>query len=278
MQFVNITHKSVYTKFTGNLGPGAVSSRKNAICQQFEKSIEAVVDACGDKLGIRLSPREAELLNLLMNLDERGGGFDPATIPEEIRNDPTGAKRAEEAARAAQQKQIDDAKAANAAGAAEEAEINGETDERKPVGPATMEGEKVTPDMLKSGFERIMEENARIAAGKKPIKEEEMLDPIGAHLEAKAHEPKEETPAADAKAPGKDPEPVKKAGEDEDDATKTADAEEPIPQAPEKGSAMDRQAADVAQKLSTIGPVDTPAPKEKSSNGKPKGRGRSKSK
>ena len=277
MQFVNTTQKSVYTKFTGNLGPGAVSSRKNAICQQFEKSIEAVVDACGDKLGIRLSPREAELLNLLMNLDERGGGFDPATIPEDIRNDPTGAKRAEEAARAAQQKQIDDAKAANAAGAAEEAEINGETDERKPVGPATMKGEKVTPDMLKSGFERIMEENARIAAGEK-TSSKEMLDPIGAHLEAKAQEPKEETPAADAKAPGKDPEPVKKAGEDEDDATKTADAEEPIPQAPEKGSAMDRQAADVAQKLSTIGPVDTPAPREKASKGKSKGKGRPKSK
>ena len=278
MQFVNITHKSVYTKFTGNLGPGAVSSRKNSICQQFEKSIEEVVDACGDKLGIRLSPREAELLNLLMNLDERGGGFDPATIPEDIRNDPTGAKRAEEAARAAQQKQIDDARAANAAGAAEEAEINGETDERKPVGPATMKGEKVIPDMLKSGFERIMEENARIAAGKKSFKEEEMLDPIGAHLEAKAQEPKEEAPAADAKSPGKDPEPVKKAGEDEDDATKTADAEEPIPHAPEKGSAMDRQAADIAQKLSTIGPVETPAPKEKASKGKPKGKGRPKSK
>ena len=52
-------------------------------------------------------------------------------------------------------RRIEPGRAANDEAARREAEINGETDPnyRKPVGPATMEGEKVDPSKLKSGFD-----------------------------------------------------------------------------------------------------------------------------
>ena len=262
MQFVNLTRRTVFTSFSGTLAPGQVSSDGGLKRRRLEGALKEVVDVCGNSLGIRLNEREAQLINKLMTLDEKGGGFDPSTLPPEIRNDPTGEKRNSEAVRAAQQREMDERGKANADAARREAEINGETaPKRRAVGPATLasEGEKVDPSKLKSGFEQIMEENAKIAAGEK-TDAKEILDPIGAHAVGTAEAPAQQDgqEAADAPdapdAPGGEPVAVSMAKGLEGDGTKSADATEPIPQAPERGSAMDRKAAEVASKLSQIGP------------------------
>ena len=257
MRFVNLTSRIVYTKF-GSINPGAVSRDGGPRTDFLEKAIAEVLHICGDKLGIRLNEREAELLGKLMDLDTKGGGFKPESIPAEIRNDPMGVKRAAEAARKAQQASLDANAKANAAAARREAEINGETDPnyRPPVGPATMKGEEVTSKTLRSGFDEIMEENARIAAEKKekaqePATSKEMLDPIGTHMKGVAPEPEKH----DAEAIGKDADPIEVAHNRSDDGTRTADANLPKTQAPERGSAMDRQAAKIAEFVGTLGPV-----------------------
>lgn len=269
MQFVNVTSKNVYTKFVGMLHPGEVSSGRGRECRILEETLSTIVNSCKEDLGIRLTEREAELLNKLVSLDEKGGGFKPDSIPEEIRNDPTGAKRAAESRRAVQQKELDDMAKKNEDAARREAEINGETDpraKRRPVGPANMEGEKVDPSKLKSGFEAIMEENRKIAEGKSDGKKDvnEILDPIGAHMkgadvgDSNADEPE--------KAIGKDPVKVEQAKNLSDDGTRTADAEMPPPAEP--ANKMDKVAADVAQGLATLGPVDSKSKDKQSRAGK----------
>jgi len=257
MRFVNLTSRSVYTKF-GSINPGCVSRDCGSKTSFLEKALSEVVHICGDKLGIRLNEREAELLGKLMDLDSKGGGFNPESIPAEIRNDPMGVKRAGEAARRAQQAELDANAKANAKAARREAEINGETDPeyRPPVGPATMKGEEVTSKTLRSGFDEIMEENARIAAEKKekakePANSKEMLDPIGTHMKGVAPEPEKH----DAQTIGKDADPVDFARNRSDDGTRTADANLPKAQAPERGGAMDKQAAKIAEFVGTLGPV-----------------------
>lgn len=271
MQFVNLTRRTVFTSFSGTLAPGQVSSDGGLKRRRLEDALKEVVDVCGNSLGIRLNEREAQLINKLMTLDEKGGGFDPSTLPPEIRNDPTGEKRNSEAVRAAQQREMDERGKANADAARREAEINGETaPKRRAVGPATLEGEgeKVDPSKLKSGFEQIMEENAKIAAGEKPDAKE-ILDPIGAHAVGTAETPAQQDgqEAADTPdtpdAPGGEPVAVSMAKGLEGDGTKSADATEPIPQAPERGSAMDRKAAEVASDLAKIGPKKKAAAKGK---------------
>ena len=107
---------------------------------------------------------------------------------------------------------------------------------------------------LKSGFEKLMEENARIAAGENNEKKssEEILDPIGAH--AKKDGAADPYPSGDAGEIGAEPVSLSMAHGLEGDGTKSADALEPVPQAPENGSAMDRKAAEVAGELAQIGP------------------------
>ena len=278
MQFVNLTTRTVFTSFSGSLAPGQVSSDGGLKRRRLQDALEEVVKVCGNSLGIRLNAKEAELINRLMDLDAKGGGFDPASLPPEVRNDPTGEKRNSEAIREAQQREMDERGKANADAARREAEINGETDPnaRKPVGPATLTGEKVDPSKLKSGFERLMEENARIAAGEKEKPSvEEVLDPIGAH--AKKDGAQDPAPAdGEAGAPGAEPVSVSMAKGLEGDGTKSADATEPVPQAPERGSAMDRKAAEVAGKLSQIGPDKSDKAKkakaEKAEKGKKAGK------
>ena len=257
MQFVNLTKRTVFTSFSGSLDPGQVSPDGGLKRRKLEDALREVVKVCGSSLGIRLNAREAELINKLMDLDAKGGGFDPASLPEEVRNDPSGEKRNSEAIRQAQQREMDERGNANADAARREAEINGETDPgyRKPVGPATMEGEKVDPSKLKSGFEKLMEENARIAAGENNEKKssEEILDPIGAHAK-KDGEADPYPTGGDTGEFGEEPVSVSIAHGLEGDGTKSADALEPIPQAPENGSAMDRKAAEVAGERAQIGP------------------------
>lgn len=259
MQFVNLTTRTVFTSFSGSLAPGQVSPDGGLKRRRLQDALEEVVKVCGRSLGIRLNAREADLISRLVDLDAKGGGFDPASLPQEVKEDPTGEKRNSEAVREAQQREMDERGRANADAARREAEINGETvpGYRKPVGPATIEneGEKVDASKLKSGFEKLMEENARIAAGENNEKTspEEILDPIGAH--AKKGGAADPCPAGgDAGEFGKEPVSVSMAHGLEGDGTKSADALEPIPQAPENGSAMDRKAAEVAGDLAQLGP------------------------
>lgn len=281
MQFVNLTTRTVFTSFSGSLAPGQVSPDGGLKRRKLEDALSEVVKVCGSSLGIRLNAREAELINKLMDLDSKGGGFDKASLPEEVRNDPSGEKRNLEAIRQAQQLEMDERGKANDEAARREAEINGETDPdyRRPVGPATLEneGEKVDASKLKSGFERLMEENSRIAANENKEKpsSEEILDPIGAH--AKKDGDQNFSPAngeADSRAPREaEPVSVSMAQGLEGDGTKSADATIPEAVAPGRGNAMDRKAAEVAGKLSHVGPEPEPKGKVK---GKGKGKGEGK--
>lgn len=260
MKLINITTRSVHTKYTGFLAPGK-TVEGNRDSKKLETVLEEVVQTCGTKVAIRLSDKEVKLINAIMNLDERGEKFDPSSIPEEIRNDPTGEKRAADKARAAQQKAIEGDQKKNVESMRREAIINGEIDERKPKGLATMEGKPVDVSSMKSGFDKILEENAKIAAGKGKANPQEMLDPVGAHQKGApgaAPAPHDSEPTDDANQES----PVKQARNKEDDGTKSADATEPIPTVSERAGQMDRMAAEVARRVSTIGPTP-PLPDDK---------------
>lgn len=255
MKFVNTTNKTVHNKFTGFMHPGKIISG-NSDSKCLKISLKKIIDACGDKVAIRLDDDEVALVDALMKLDAIGGKFDPKSIPDEIRNDPTGERRSSERSRQTQQKSIDDAKLSVEDARRREAFINGEILEpkRRPVGMANMEGEPVDPSKLKSGFERIMEENARIAAGEKPKADpSEMLDPVGAHMK-KDGEPDAPNNDGPYDAAGKPAEPLKRAIHRPDDGTRSADAVEPLPEISERAGAMDRSAAEMARKLSIVGP------------------------
>lgn len=191
MRFVNLTKRTVHTRFTGFVRPGmTVSGNKDS--QKLEEVLSDIVGACGSSVGIVLSDREVDLLSALMSLDDLGKSFSPNDIPAEIREDPNGVKRAAEKNAEAQFEGIRDMQRKNAESMKREETINGEIHERHPVGMATMEGEPVNPSMLKTGFEKIMEENARIAAGQADVKKAdagEMLDPIGRHMEQPVLDP-----------------------------------------------------------------------------------------
>jgi hypothetical protein len=144
MRFVNLTSRYVFNSFTGNIAPGAMSSDGGKYKRRLEEVLSEVVKACGSSLGIRLNENEAALLNKLIDLDEKGTKFDPTSIPEEIRRDPTGARRVSEDNGRAQQAELDKIADANRKTARREAEINGEILVRKPAGPAAMKGEAVT--------------------------------------------------------------------------------------------------------------------------------------
>lgn len=295
MQFVNLTAKTIYTTYSGTLLPGQVSADGGPKRRKLEELLHEIVKVCGSSLGIRLNAAEAQLLNQLMTLDEMGGSFNKNHLPPEVRNDPTGAKRAAASVLSAQQKEAAARDAANRRGAEVEAEINGEIQTRKPVGPGTLQGEKVKQEDLKSGFELIMEENARIAAGqvasaqgnveKKDVGE--ILDPIGSHAKQTKDgvaDGVEKAPGggdgavvgADAGAPsgagaeagveaedagdgeksiGTEPAAVPTAQDRDDDGTRSADTMPPHAQAPEKGGKMDQKAAEVAAGLDQLGPV-----------------------
>ena len=229
MRFVNTSTQSLYTKMSGNLLPGGVSASGGKYRTRLEEEMKEVVKACGTRLAIRFTDSERALFNQLKALDEKGMKFDMSQLPEEVRNDPTGEKRVAASHMAAHQRQVDAMIAANKTAREREAVINGEI--REPVGPGNMKGQKFDPaTTLKSGFERIMEENARIAAGKK-VNVKDALDPIGEHM---------------------------KAGEQKPEKTEEVKAAEPEvslePKAAEGGTAMDNMAKEVAEGLAEIGP------------------------
>ena len=245
MQFVNTSSKSVYSSFVGNVPMGKTTSGRSQPERQLELVLDKIVKACGDKLAIKLSAREAELVGRLMDLDERGTKFDPRSVT------PRASVKVDY-----QKQHMDRIAKANSEALARESEINGETASlRTPVGPGVMKGEAVTPQHLKTGFEKIMEENARIAAGKdkKEMDPDEALDPIGAHMKGVAPDPAVQD---EPKAPGKDAQPVVQSMHGKDDITRSADTSIPKPMAPGRQNQMDRKAAEMAGKLSILGAVD----------------------
>ena len=276
MQFVNLTAKTVYTTYSGALRPGQVSADGGHKRRKLEDILNEIVKVCGTTLGIRLNAAEAQLLNKLIELDEKGCSFRKSQLPIEVRNDPTGEKRAAASVLVAQQKEAAARDAANRRGAQTEAEINGETQARPPVGPGNLQGTDVKAYDLKSGFEQIMEENARIAAGQGESNDEkkdigEILDPIGAHAkhqddvenaldagdgEAAGADDADDADGADGeKSIGTTPAAVPTAQGRTDDGTRSADTTPPHAQAPEKGGKMDQKAAEVAEGLDQLGPV-----------------------
>lgn len=266
MKFVNLTAKIVHTKWTGFIKPGQ-SLEGNRDSKRFENVLQEVVSSCGTKVGLRLSDKEVDLLKSIMDLDQKGLKFDPSSIPEEVMNDPTGEKRASERSRAAQQAAIDGDRKRNVEAARREAFINGEIDDRKPKGLATMKGEPVDNSSLKSGFERIMEENARIESEKGKVDKadaKEILDPIGSHAKTTGEAEGDAVPAEAEAAPD---DAAKEEGTGE--RTKSADAKEPIPTVSEKAGEMDRKAAETARKLSQFGPVDPKKQDKPAKAGKP---------
>lgn len=268
MRFVNMSSRPVFNTLSGSLGPGDTSADGGPYRIRLEKALSEVVNACGTRLGIKLNEREAKLIDELVTLDEKGRAFRKESIPEEIRNDPTGDKKREAMEDEAQRRKLERTTKANEEHAMREAVINGETEEpkRRPAGPAAMQGEKVDPSSLKSGFDKIMEENARIAAGEKPeMNVEEALDPIGAHMKRDGEQPKAEERS---ELIGKEAKPPKSARGRDDDVARTADAAFPVPEAQNAKNAMDRQAAEMAGNLSVLSVLDNPR--------KGKGRGRPK--
>lgn len=276
MKLVNLTAKIVHTKWTGFIKPGH-SAEGNRDSKRFEEVMQEIVSSCGSKVGIMLSDNEVALLKTIMDLDQKGVKFDPSSIPNEVRNDPTGEKRASERSRAAQQAAIDGDRKRNIESARREAFINGEIDDRKPKGLSTMKGEPVDNSSLKSGFERIMEENARIEGEKGKVAKadaNEILDPIGSHAKTSGEAGGDAAPAdaapAEAEADPAEAEPVDSAKEEgTGERTKSADAKEPIPTVSEKAGEMDRKAADTARKLAQFGPVDPKKQEKPAKAGKP---------
>lgn len=215
MRFVNMSARPAYSTMSGSLGPGDVSSDGGPHRTKMEKVLAEVVKSCGTRLGLRLNEREARLIDEIVTLDEKGRAFTKECLPEEIRNDPTGEKKREAMEDEAQRRKSESVRMDNEKRARTEAVINGETDEhegRKSYG--ANEG----PSNRKTGFDAIMEENARIASGEKKFDVNEILDPIAAH----AKEPKEAEPAADEPAADEVPPP------------KADDAGEPGEKAPAK--------------------------------------------
>jgi len=266
MRFVNMSSRPAYNTFSGPIGPGETSSDGGPFRSRLEKALSEVVSACGTRLGIRLNEREAALIGKLIDLDEKGSSFTKDSLPEEVREDPLGLKKGERLEDEAQKARIEKIVDMNAATSKREAEINGEIIERKPSGPAAMQGEKVSASDLKSGFDKIMEENARIAASKPSMDVNAALDPIGANMKGSA-EKKESEDADTSRSIGKDAEMPKSASGADDDATRSADAATPVPMAQNPKNAMDRQAAEMAGKLSVMSVIDNPV-KQKKARGK----------
>lgn len=186
MRFVNVTRKVVFTTLSGRLAPGQTSSDGGARRRRLQEALEEVVSACGDRLGVRLNQREAELVSRLMDLDERGGGFRRDSLPKEYVEDPSCEKEADRDAEALVRRRSEAADAANAERRRLEEATSIKGWDRAGTGARKEDaGEKVDPSKLKGGFEAILEENARIAAsGQRRVDVASVVDPIAAHAKA----------------------------------------------------------------------------------------------
>lgn len=243
MQLINMSTKVIGTSY-GSVYPGRTSSKLSRERKQLVDVLKAVTRWYGPKIALKLDDEELSLLSKVTEMHKRGMAFNPNDIPSEVRNDPTGAKRNDQRIHEAHSRHIVDLQKSAMEAQRREDLINGEIADRKPVGYATMAGDKVTPDALKSGFEKILEENARIASGKESRRfdEREALDPIGAHMK-EPDNPEDDMatypPAQPAVA-----------------GTDTEAAVEGVPEPEALGhSELDVKAAELARQLSEIGPA-----------------------
>ena len=251
MRFVNMSARPAYTKMSGHLLPGQTSSDGGPFRGNLEKALSEVVNACGERLSIILNEREAKLLERLVDLDEKGTGFKRDSLPKEALDDPIGTKEAEKRIEDSQKKHIEDIIRTNEDHARIESEINGESVKKPSVkAHEAPSGEKVEPEMLKSGFDKIMEENAKIESSKPKFDQNVALDPIGANAKKG----------------------VERNGDDgdkraDDDGLEVGDAEdkiaeegiaakaetnEPSAMPADERNAMDKKAAETAESLSVL--------------------------
>ena len=216
MKFVNTSNRIIYRSAIGKIEPGRTTIDKY---HDFEKALKAIVDICGKDLRIVLNANEAQMLAKVMDLDEAGTKFDPNTIPVEIRNDPTGIKRLMERERKVQSRENNNTAKANKDSALREAIINGEVEEKPAIRPIGVDRSNEEKDGDKmSGFDAILAENARIAAGQTATSAREIADPIGANAKpAQPEQPEQpeqpsepedqaqpDTPTEDAEAPAEE--------------------------------------------------------------------------
>ena len=276
MKFVNTSNRIIYRSAIGKIEPGRTTIDKY---HDLEKTLKAILDICGKDLRIVLNAKEAQMLAKVMDLDDAGTKFDPNTIPAEIRNDPTGIRRLMERERKAQSLENNKTAKANKDAALREAMINGEVEEKptiKPIGVDRSNEEKGGAPM--SGFDAILAENARIAAGQSatPASFKDIADPIGAA--AKPEQPSE------PEAPAQPDTPTDDAGTPTDDAdAPTEDADAPTEETnPENADNADNAKKDVPTE--EMNPEnaenDAPAPAEPAAPAAPaaKGKGRGKGK
>lgn len=188
MKFVNTASRIIYRSATGRLEPG---KKTPDTYRNLEKVLEEIIETCGKDLRIILNAKEAQLLAKVMDLDDAGNKFDPASIPAEIRNDPTGIKRLSERERQFQHQELQKTVKANKEAEKREALINGEVEEKpaiKPIGVDRSGEAKDGKGEAVSGFAEILAENARIAAGQTATSAREIADPIGANAKADQQE------------------------------------------------------------------------------------------
>ena len=197
MKFVNTASRIIYRSATGRLEPG---KKTPDTYRNLEKVLEEIIETCGKDLRIILNAKEAQLLAKVVDLDDAGTKFDPASIPAEIRNDPTGIKRLSERERQFQHQELQKTAKANKEAEEREALINGEVEEKpaiKPIGVDRSGEAKDGKGEAVSGFAEILAENARIAAGQTATSAREIADPIGAN--AKAEQPEQPEQAGEEK-------------------------------------------------------------------------------
>lgn len=224
MRFVNTSKYTINTSFSGRLYPGECSENCGEKRKRLETVMREIVEICGLNMAIKLDDGERNLLDQIVELNRRGSSFDKnKDLPAELVADPDGSKRGEAMRLAAQQKALDGQVARNKANAHREALINGEISE---LHHDSQEGEKFDPSMLKTGFEKILEVNAKIAAGKK------QTDPVAEMKAATANGAEENAVASSSDASGV----------------------ESVPQNVEGATAMDQTAMEFADSVSSFGP------------------------
>ena len=181
MKLINTCSRNIYISKSGVVAPGETTPDTN---HELATALEHVIDTCGRNFGVILNKKELELLDVLDTLRVKASTFNPESIPEKIRRDPLGLKRATEASRQQQQRITDAVQRSNVKAAEREAIINGEIDEKRTIKPLGVDRGEGGQEAPKSGFEAILAENAKIAAGKPPMNPQEIADPIGLHKAA----------------------------------------------------------------------------------------------
>lgn len=194
MKFINTANRIIYRSATGRINPGQTTPDTY---KTLEKCLTEIIDICGNDMRLVLNANEAKLLAKVMELDEAGSKFNPKSIPASIRNDPTGIKRLIERDRRNQHAALEATARANVKAAEREAMINGEIDEKRAIKPIGVDRNGEQKNEPVSGFDAILAENARIAAGQNQAKTaQEIADPIGANAKQPVEENEAPVPPA----------------------------------------------------------------------------------